>query len=34
MSRKSKLPPRAKAAATALAVFSWCQVIINLKIIK
>ncbi|KAF0765154.1 cytochrome c oxidase assembly protein COX15 [Aphis craccivora] len=25
MSRKSKLPPRAKAAATALAVFSWCQ---------
>lgn len=30
MSRKSKLPPRAKAAATALAVFSWCQVRINL----
>lgn len=30
MSRKSKLPPRAKAAATALAAFSWCQVSINL----
>lgn len=26
MSRKSKLPRRAKAASTALAVFAWCQV--------
>jgi len=30
MSRKSKLPPRAKAAATALAVFSWCQVSVHI----